>query len=844
MSRKKLKPNSYEKKYTVIPAILSFIIPIVTCITLFWQKNIFPFGENCILNSDMYDQYYPFYLNYAHILKEGLSMQYNPNMGLGSGFIPHFAYYLASPVNILLKWWPDVYILEFMTYTIVLRIGLSGLFFFLFLNYRFKLSEDKEWSMSKTENLWAALVMSCAYAMSGYVAAYDWQIMWMDVVMLAPIVCLGLIMLVREQKSAIYYCSLAYCIFSNYYISMMLCIFLVGYAAVLLLEEKRGIRYRIGSACRFALASLLAGGTAAALLIPTIGLMIAGTGASSVEAFPKQMEWYFNIFQELSRTMSFAQVYAGGEYWPNIYAGVFTSILLVLYVFNKKIAIKAKLPRILMLVFLLISFMNNILSYLWHGLRYPVFFPSRQSFLYIFLALVIAMEVYIHREGIRYKELGITFVLLLIVVILSGVYTEEEVTSYSAFLRTAVFIFLYLLIYALRMAVAEENKLFLGKTLLILAVSELVFNLHATGFAVVSRTEYMSNQHSLEKLVESAGVQEQEETLLSQRICGVNSFIRNEGELLNIRAASEFNTFLNVDISKLYRGLGMKESIREYSTSGITPIVSGMFNIQYVISKNNWKDDFLRKKIAQEGEYNLYENTYCLPVGYLIPGEMDSLQTEIFRPSSYMTEKYAYSYSEKGQDVSLVFQQPGHYFAKFLYGDRSGVEIEIGDTGKVNLEGTEYNQWIDLGYVGKEEPIWLRNALEHGYKPDELRWFRVNEEAFQDTLSQFEEASLQFTEATDERLVGYVTAHEKGTLVFAIPYEPGWRIKIDGRDMPLDRQLDALLGIEIPKGEHSFELFYETPLGNIGKIISLISIGTACILLILEGFLNKKHNKQ
>ena len=70
-----------------------------------------------------------------------------------------------------------------------------------------------------------AFVFSTAYALSGFVAAYSWDVMWMDVVAVAPLAIVGLEKLVRDKKPVLYYVSLALCILSNYYLSIMLCIF-------------------------------------------------------------------------------------------------------------------------------------------------------------------------------------------------------------------------------------------------------------------------------------------------------------------------------------------------------------------------------------------------------------------------------------------------------------------------------------------------------------------------------------------------------------------------------------------------------------------------------------------
>ena len=100
-----------------------------------------------------------------------------------------------------------------------------------------------------------AFVFSTAYALSGFVAAYSWDVMWMDVVAVAPLAIAGLEKLVRDKKPVLYYVSLSLCILSNYYLSIMLCIFLVFWFAWLFFTQKGG---KMAAIVRFAVYSLFA----------------------------------------------------------------------------------------------------------------------------------------------------------------------------------------------------------------------------------------------------------------------------------------------------------------------------------------------------------------------------------------------------------------------------------------------------------------------------------------------------------------------------------------------------------------------------------------------------------
>ena len=117
----------------------AFGIPFVASVIICAANGIYPFGNNCILHIDMYHQYCPFFMEFREKLTEGGSLLYSWNLGLGADFIALYAYYLASPMNWLLILCPKGLVIEFMTLTTWIKIALVGLFFYCYLEERFRL---------------------------------------------------------------------------------------------------------------------------------------------------------------------------------------------------------------------------------------------------------------------------------------------------------------------------------------------------------------------------------------------------------------------------------------------------------------------------------------------------------------------------------------------------------------------------------------------------------------------------------------------------------------------------------------------------------------------------------
>ena len=121
--------------------VAAFFVPVIIMIIIFAQRGIFPFGEESFLRTDMYHQYAPFFSEFQHKLTHGGSFLYSWDVGMGVNFAALYAYYLASPLNWLLALCPKAYIIEFMTYMIVFKIGLSGLSFAYYLRKHCRTSD-------------------------------------------------------------------------------------------------------------------------------------------------------------------------------------------------------------------------------------------------------------------------------------------------------------------------------------------------------------------------------------------------------------------------------------------------------------------------------------------------------------------------------------------------------------------------------------------------------------------------------------------------------------------------------------------------------------------------------
>ena len=116
-----------------LPLLLSFCLPFLISGIALAVAGLYPFGNGQIMAHDGWHQYYPFFRAFREKLLTGGSLQYTWEVGAGTSYLSLFAYYLASPLNLLTVLVPAAYLRELFAFLTVLKLGLAGLFFGIYL---------------------------------------------------------------------------------------------------------------------------------------------------------------------------------------------------------------------------------------------------------------------------------------------------------------------------------------------------------------------------------------------------------------------------------------------------------------------------------------------------------------------------------------------------------------------------------------------------------------------------------------------------------------------------------------------------------------------------------------
>lgn len=837
------------KKYKVAE-VLSFLLPVASMLVVFAINGIYPFGGRSFLSTDLYHQYMPFFSEFVRAVKSGQGLSYTWNVGIGSNFLALYVYYLASPAHWLGLLVPDAHIMEFLTYLVVVKIGLCGLTAFLYLRNRGRVraGEISGESFSVTgefgQSDYMALFFSLAYALSGFLAAYNWNIMWLDCVILLPVIMLGLERLVREGKPGLYCLALGLSIFTNFYISIMICIFLVLYFIFLYCTQPHPVPESVAGRKRvmahlkpcgqFALYSLLAAGMAAVLLIPEVCAIIE-TDFGDID-FPNKVESYFSVLDMLARHCVAVSVEKGLDHWPNIYCGAAVFLFVPLYALDSRQPARRRFGMLALAGIILLGFSTNVLNFIWHGLNYPDSLPARQSFIYILLVLSmcydaacdIRLREKAQRERIIHVYLGAVVALLAVEKL-----AEHEDLLLGVEWLTLLFVTIYAS--ALHLAYTHETKrwrTWLGVVALVAMVAETGINTFATSVSNVSRDSYLEHQEDYKALW--ARTREREDGFF--RLEKFTRKTKNDGTLAGYPTASVFSSTMNSAVMDLYERLGMRHSKVYYGYDGATAFTGALLNVKYLFGESEEYENSIYRLCDSSGDISLYQAECALPFGYVAPTGYDlpegfansglRLQNQMVHDLGIEGQLFVKCERENSGD-NVIFRAPGNgiYYGMITASGTKKAKILGGSPNEQSYNDLKKGSILYMGYLDAGERVTLSNDDEDDTgKKIEADIYRLDEGVLWAALARLSENSLEQVEYDSTHLSGHLGLEEAGRLILSVPYEKGWQVSVNGEVVETARFGGTFIALDLEPGEYELSMSYVPYGSQAGIAVSVVSI--------------------
>ena len=916
---------------------LAFLIPFLFMLMVMLIGSYEPFGNDyAMLYSDQYHQYYPFFVAFRDALRNGESLLYSWDVGMGMDYLGLIAYYLASPLNLLSVIIPDSWTLEYFALLTPIRMGLAGLFFALFLKGLFG---KNDLSIS----LFGAFYGLCAWALG-----YQWNVMWLDTFALLPLVALGTVYLLRDRKIILYTVTLFLSIFSNYYIGLFTCIFVLLLFICYEICRFPGFKRFALDLGRIALFSILAIGMTAILELPALSAL--QDTQSSVNTFPKQFElnivdaelckaakeaWevfksakeadagFFTLVGHWFKAMkaSFPPIMEGmrqvagnmggsleptfKEGLPNLYCGVGTILLAFLFLTTRKIKLRDKICSVCLLLFFIISFLVRQLDYVWHGFHFTNMIPYRFSFLFSFVLLYMAYRAWLLREHFRLWQFIVAGVLALGLLLCSDNRNNVVYLAFNlAFLLLYLGAFLFVIIERMLPPSAADKDLMpnqiearehrrynqISVVVCIIMVLELILNVVNFGvrFPATTVTNYPSGTENTASMIRYMHEREQFSDFFRAEVTHAQTL--NDGALNGYNGISTFTSSANVRVTEFMEalGYGAKNTYNRYCFEEASPVSNLFLNLKYMIERdgNVEENSYFNTLHGYNGVYLLENNAY-LPLGFLAESPLADLDMEEFKKSSNNFSKQnelfrratgiqenvwstAFRQTEiTGSGMTLSSTSNYSGFTRYATGDRAGYlrfTYTVGRAGFLCLDiqymternnFTVYKNGVELYTESISLPQMLSVCeVEPGDKIEVAILCRSNEEGtvymragvlkeevFRRGYDILNASTLDLISFSSTRIEGKITCNRDGLLYTSIPNDGNWYVEVDGEEAEITLIGDAMIGVQLAKGNHTLTFRYRNQAFIRGLLISLGCAAVFAGMIYLYYVLPKEKGK-
>lgn len=859
----------------------AFIIPTLVMWLIYIAMEVFPFGNNSVLVLDLNAQYVYFFENLRDILNGTASLLYSWRRALGGEFMGMFAYYLASPLSFIVALFPENAITEALLCLFLLKTGLCGLTSGYYLQ---KTHPTKRISV---------VIFSTLYALSSYAVVMQHNTMWIDALILLPLVMLGVESLIKDGKFKLYVTTLALTMLANYYIGYMVCIFIFVYffyyyitygsvSGTIVNEKRHFLKSFIRIGCFSVIGILIA----MVIILPAYYSLTFGKTTFSNPSYDFKQKFDFLDFLSKLYIGSYDTVRPAGL--PFIYCGMLSAIFLPLYFVTKKVNFREKVMGGLLLTFFIVSFNSTTIDLVWHGFQKPNWLNYRYSFIFIFMIIVFAYRAFEYLEEIDYKYiLGSASLLVLLLVII-----QKQDYEYIDDLRCVWISFGFIGAYIVALY-SLKHKLVGNSSALILAIivitetfSAGLLNVTDLDSDVVysSRTSYLTAKNKYQPLVDYVKELDDSFYRMDKNVHRKT----NDAMALGINGITSSTSTLNASVIELLSSLGYSARSHWSKYYGGTPVSDSLLGIKYLIYDNS--ENFgVYEDIYDDTANELYtfKNPYALSIAYAADKAIADLdiseyaspfevmnwivtallgsneQIQVFKPLEILKTTYnhmnvsivsghkKYTPESTAENCSLNYRlmtdEDCHLFYFIPASWQREVEVSVNGEAKGKFFENDNYRVTYIGEYAADTDIFVTLVPQKDEiyaSSDDYFFYTLDLDVLDEVMNKLAEGNFIISEYSDTKLIGTVNVASGNEMLFtSIPYDEGWHVYIDNVEMPLIKTLDSLLAVEISEGEHDVKFVYMPKCFVIGAALSIIGIIIFCIAIIIEYFVTRRRRK-
>ena len=850
--------------------LVAFIIPLLLQWMIFIAMEVYPFGNSSVLVLDLNGQYIYFFEDLRNKVLSGGSFLYTWTRSLGGEFMGIYAYYLASPFSFLVSLFPSEHMTEALLIIELLKTGMMGFTMALYLN------------QAKKSAKFNTIIFSTCYALSAYAVVYGHNTMWIDCVILLPLVSLGIEQLIKKGEFKLYVPCLALCLLTSFYIGYMVCLYVIIYFFYYYLAHSSHSENNFWleenhfwkSLGRIAWFSFIAVCIAMIIIYPAYTSLQFGKSTFSTT------KWTFA--QRFDLMDFFVKLFPGSydtvrpEGLPVIYCGVLAVLLVPVYFICSKIRWQERIMGGIVLAFFIICFDTNAVDIFWHGFQKPNWLNYRYSFMFIFLMLVFAYKAFTELPNIQYRNVMYVSGAFVILLMLIQKQDYEFAGDWSC-IALSVFA---IAVYAATLYLVHAGKM-RGMAACLIAViccvelfASGMLNITALDSDVVisSRTSYNSYMEKVRPSVEWIKNYDTSEFYRMEK-----NFHRktNDPMTLGFYGISNSTSTLNKSVIKTLHSYGYASKSHWTKYLGGTPVSDSLINMKYIIS-NAETDNQVWELVHTDEDYNYYTyyNPYILSLAYAANAGLADLElseyascfealnavvsaacgrdVRIFTPlevtntdysnitTGFTTQHRKYSKKDDAASARITYtvEAPAGMpvYLNFPTDYPREANLKVNGTSKGTAMGNETDRAIFLGTFDEEQTVTVVLELKDDplyIKTNQDYFYSFDSELFKEVFSELQKGNMNITHFDDTHIEGTVNVPEGCSLLAtSIAFDEGWEVYVDGQRADLVKIEDSLLAVSITEGEHEVKMKYLPKCYTVGGAISLAGIGLFVLCII------------
>ncbi|MDE7229312.1 MAG: YfhO family protein [Oscillospiraceae bacterium] len=849
--------------------ILSVFLPVGILLTADVIFGIFPFGERAPLALDLNAQYVYYYEYMYDVFAGKESIFYSWSRSLSGEYLGLFAYYLASPFNLIVWLFPRANITEGILAMQLVKSAAVGFTSTVYLKKQRGFSDH------------TAALFSVMFAMCGYFTAHTINPMWLDGLIALPLVIMGVERVCDKRRFLLYTLSLLYIFVANYYIGYMVGIFSALYFVYYLLSGRssvHGWRGVLKLTAVYGFSSVSAILLSGPIIIPVYKSLSIGKLAYGEPDY--SMRENFNLADMLIKLFPGTYDTIRPDGLPMLYCGTLALIFAVIYFIMRKIPLRQRIAAGVLLGIFALSMYIKPVDMFWHGGQVPVWMPYRYSFIATYLLVIFgaeAFERFVSEKSKRTGSVGGAFAALLAVLLFSDYYEGNQ------HFDTTLIIVIPLCCLAIFAAVTAAFKKNRGKfAYMILSgtvCAELLLNCYITIRETHKDIYYSTRESYTSEIPPAREVMNELRETDDSFYRSEKTFHRtvNDPQALEMYGVSHSSSTYNTKVIALLKKLGYGARDHYSRYDGATMFSDDIFGIKYILSKRPDLVPYTDKVIEKNG-ITVYENTDALPLAFLAdmgiigselwgstPLEVQSCLAglltgdwyNLYHPISdvlFSSENvsigsttdshisYKKRITSEGASVSYNVLMPhtGKAYAWFPTSYERECALYVNGNYIKNYFENENHTIVYLGTFNENDSFDVSLSL---YKDDmyvrEAMFFYLDENALENFSRGMSEknARTKVTKTGHSSLEISVNAAEDCALFASIPFEEGWTALIDGEPAQLLPAVDGTLtSLRIPAGSHKITLKFFPAGLKTGLIMMVLGAVILAALIVLDKF--------